>query len=70
MADAAGLHADQNFAGADRRRVDGVDRNDGVAAIDGGLHVIGDNPGIVRSCGGKEISQFFRCQCGALLQTN
>src|SRR5262244_2603082 len=38
MADAAGLDANQNFAGADRGSWDFFDIDDTVAAIDGGVH--------------------------------
>lgn len=43
MADAAGFDADKDFAGTDFGGADGIDRNEGVAAIDGGLHMGGDH---------------------------
>src|SRR5262249_1556391 len=38
MADTAGLDTDEQFAGSDLRRRDGLDRDSPVARVDGGAH--------------------------------
>ena len=59
MADAAGLDADKNLSVTDGGRADLVDRDDAVAAINGGAHAFRDNGGDFRMCSRQETLPVF-----------
>ena len=58
VADAAGLHENEQFAGADRRDGDIIDGNAAVPAIDGGFHRMWD--GLIRSVCWQESPPIYR----------